>query len=184
MSHFDYFRSVIRDPKVAALTGSSRYAVQKIIQELPHPCMHIIEYGAGEGVVTRKLLAVLPRQAKVFAVELNPFLVSKLKKIHDPRLVILHENVLDVSQRLAGLGVKKFDAAISGIPLSFWAGTSPKNRNDIIRRTSGMLRKGGRFIVYQFTPVSLPSLKKYFRKTSWTCELRNFPPYFVMTATK
>ena len=184
MSHFVYFKTAFQDPKVAALTASSRYTIQKVLDQMESDCKYIVEYGAGEGVLTRKLLDRLPENGHIFAVERNSFLLHKLRQIADPRLSVIHDDVLAVSQYLHQLPAPRVDMVISGIPLSFWAGTRFKDRDTIMRTTHEALRPGGKFVVYQYTPILFPTLKRQFSLATWQYEFRNFPPYFVMVGEK
>ncbi|MBI4090809.1 MAG: methyltransferase type 11, partial [Candidatus Komeilibacteria bacterium] len=46
------------------------------------------------------------------------------------------------------------------------------------------LSAGGTFLVYQYSPLVLPILKKYFKKVKLYYEVRNLFPYFIMVAEK
>jgi len=49
-----------------------------------------------------------------------------------------------------------------------------------------MLEDSGKFIVFQYSPILLSLLKKYFDTDTVNThfELRNIPPMFIMTAQK
>lgn len=184
MAHLDYLKTALKDYKVAALTGSSQYTIRKIIKEIEPHYEYVIEYGAGEGVMTREILRRLPATGRVCAIERNNFLADRLEQIRDSRLIVLREDVLNLSTRLNYLGIPRIDMIISGIPFSFWAGMSFENREAIIKHAYQSLAPGAKFVAYQFTPILFPILKKFFKKTSWYYEIRNFLPYFIMAAKK
>ena len=173
--------------EVGAWVPSSRYIVERILKALEPTDRFIIEYGAGDGIITKALLHNLPRDGKIIAVEINKYLAGEMERINDPRLCVLHDDARNVSRRLSGLGLPRIDAVICGVPLSTRA---LFNRNihamqeEIIANSSAAMAAGARIIFYQHTPVALPTLKRFFSNVEWQFEPRNFLPYLVMVARK
>ena len=135
-----------------------------------------------DGAITKAILKHLPPDGKLVALEINPQFISKLKKIADPRLIVLDADVIEVSKNLKGLGLPKIDFVVSGIPFSL---LDKKHREMIVRNTYHSLAESGRFVVYQFSLLMLPTLKHVFnKKIPWSLEIRNIIPYFIMVAQK
>jgi phospholipid N-methyltransferase len=176
-----FIKTALKDYKVGAVTPSSRYVVERLVRELPSGVKFVLEYGAGDGVITKGLLRVLPQDGKLVAFELNRDFVEKLQEINDPRLMVIEEDVAVASGRLWTYGLPRIDAVVSGIPFSF---LKPEVRRKIAEHTHAALAPHGRFIVYQFSPLMAPHLKRSFRRMRTVLELRNFPPYFVMVGEK
>lgn len=183
MSKINFLKTALKDYKVGALTPSSNFVVTQIVKKLPHHSRAcIIEYGAGDGVITKALLEHMPVDGKLIAIEMNPQFIPILKKIHDPRLQIVQGDVLKICKDLSVLKLPRIDAVISGIPFSFF---TSNERKIIAKQTFQKLSEHGRFILYQFSPLMLPYLKDYFeKKIKLSVEVRNFPPYFIMVAEK
>lgn len=183
MSKVHFLKTALNDYKVGALTPSSNFVVKKIIKKLPHHSRAcIVEYGAGDGVITRGLLEHMPRDSKLVAIEMNPRFIASLRKIRDPRLHVVHGDVLHICENFARLKLPRVDAVISGIPFSF---LKSHERHLVARQTFRNLSTHGKFILYQVSPLMFPYLKKYFKKKiDLSLEVRNFPPYFIMTAEK
>ncbi|TSC75417.1 MAG: type 12 methyltransferase [Parcubacteria group bacterium Gr01-1014_33] len=183
-----FFKEGLKDyGGVGAWVPSSRYIVQRILKVLEPTDRFIIEYGAGDGVITKALLRHLPADGKVIAVEINKDLVGEMERINDPRLRVLHDDARYVSRDLFGLGLPRIDAVICGVPLSTRALLDRDIRamqEEIIANSSAAMAPGGRFIFYQHTPVALPVLKRFFSDVKWQFEPRNFLPYLVMVARK
>jgi len=184
MSHSDYFKEVLRDYKVAAFMGSSRYTIRRMIEEMPENTRVVVEYGAGEGVITRKILEQLSPEGKLWAIEFNPYLASLLEEIQDSRLVILRDNVFEIAPHLREHVGRPVDFIVSGIPFSPWAGADHAQRDETVRATHDALGPGGRLVAYQFTPLLMCAIKKHFPRTWWRFEPRNFLPYFIMVGEK
>ncbi len=166
---------------VGAVAPSSRFVVKKILKELNANALYIVEYGAGDGVITKALLHKLPSSARLVAIETNNAFVEDLKKIKDDRLIIIHDDVVRVAENFTKLNLPRIDTIISGIPFSFF---KPSVRNILIKNTVCGITPGGQFIVYQYSIFMYPILKKYFREVKITFEPRNFLPYFIMRAIK
>ncbi len=181
MKAIHFLKVALKDYKVGALTKSSRYTVRTVLKKVRPGYKLVVEYGAGDGTVTKELLSHLSPDAHVVAVELNKDFLPLLSEIKDTRLAVKNEDVVRLSADFAAAGLKQADAVISGIPFTFF---SPATREKVVRNTYKNLQPGGVFIVYQYSPLILPILKKYFRRVTMTLEPRNFPPYFVMVAEK
>ncbi len=181
MPRGSYLKNYFKDIKVGAVAPSSRFVIKKVIKLLHRSTKYVVEYGAGDGVMTKEILKMLPKDGVLVAVETNNVLIKELKKIHDPRLVIMHEDVLKVSKDFSMLGLPQIDVVISGIPFSFFKSAI---RKELIRRTAHGLDAHGQFIVYQYSILVMPILKKHFKTVKVSFEPRNFLPYFIMRAEK
>jgi len=182
MHYTDFLRTAIKDyKKVGALFASSRYVVQHVVHHIPPSCKFVVEYGAGDGVITKAILDHLPKDGNVVAIELNGELVEEVKKIQDERLVVVEGDVVFLASNLQKLGLPEVHTVVSGIPYSF---LKPEIREQIVRETHSHLVEGGIFVVYQNSLLMLPLLKKYFRSCHTSFEARNFLPYFIMVARK
>ncbi len=177
MNFFKFLKIALTDiRRVGAITLTSQYVIRKILSQLKPEHRMVIEYGAGDGVITREILKVLPANGKIIAIELNPDLLAELEKIRDPRLEIWQGDVLELSRLLP-----KSDIIISVIPFSL---ISREKRVEIIRQTADALNEGGLFIACQYSPFLFKTLKKFFSETKWLFEPRNLPPYFILIAKK
>ncbi len=177
MNYFKFLKVALRDyRKVATIAPSSQYVIRKILSQFKPEHKIIVEYGAGDGVITKEILKRLPINGAIIVIELNPDLLTELEKINDPRLKILRGDVLELSASLP-----KSDVIISGIPFSFF---SREKEEKIIRQSFNALNEGGLFIAYQNSPILLKTLKKFFSETKWLFEPRNFLPYFILICKK
>ena len=181
MTALEFLKIALTDYKVGAVTMSSKYAIQAVLKQLRPGDKVIVEYGAGGGVVTAKLLEALPSDAKLIAVEINQDFLKSLRFIKDQRLSVFDQDIVKLCQDFSGLGIKEADAVLSNVPLTFY---DAPTREQVVKHTRDRLKTGGIFIVYQYSPLMLALLKKYFQKVTVTLEWRNFPPYFIMVAEK
>lgn len=179
-----YFRVFLDDPAVAAVTPSSKYIVERVIKGMNlKDAKTIVEYGAAQGVITRRILEEMRPDAKLVAVEFNQKLYEELvSTVKDDRMIPVHGDVREIDKILARAGVSApVDAVTSGVPFSYF---SNRGRHELLLKTSEIIRPGGRFVPYQVTTHLIPLLKDYFSDVDTQFEVRNIPPHFVFTAIK
>ncbi len=180
LAHF--FRVAFRDfLRVGTLFPSSRWTGRTIAKQIPKGATCVVEYGPGNGAVTRHLIEHVPFDGRVIGVELNPAFIRSLSAISDRRFQVVQGNVTEWSARLKEWQVQGVDAVICGIPFTF---LSSPEREAIVKNTAEGLRPGGRMILYQKTLLMKPVMAKYFSSVSAFLEPRNIFPYFIMVATK
>lgn len=179
MSSRSFLKNALKDFRIGAILPSSKYVGEKIVR-LCHDSQNILEYGPGNGAVTKVLLRNQSSLKTLQAIELNNNFVQELKSVSDPRFSVLSGDVLEVLAKNV-LPKNFFDAVVSGIPFSF---LSRREREIIIMSTHLLLKDNGKFVAYQTTPILLPLLKKCFKKVSLYIVWRNLPPYFIMTGLK
>lgn len=177
-----FFKTAVGDPGVAAIATSSRFVIRNVLRRVPEGATTIIEYGPGEGVLTRPLLSRLPADGTLIAIESNHDFAESLRRINDPRLRVLEGKVEDILHDKALLGIETADFVASSIPFSF---LSPDERAGIASETARILVPGGRFVVFhQYSPLMQPVLKQGFGKVTVDFEFRNVFPCFIIEGVK
>ena len=145
------------------------------------PMNRVIEYGPGDGVMTKELLIIMPKNGQLLAIETNPKFLGMLRLIDDPRLQVIDGKAQNISKSLL-TGAGSYDLIISSIPFSM---IKFADREKIVRNTHDLLTKTGRFIIFhQYSPLMLRLMKKYFRSVSISFEPRNVMPCFMIHAQK
>lgn len=178
-----YLRAFLDDRNIASVTPSSKFLVDRVIKAMNLPTAKVIvEYGAAQGVMTRRILEKMRPDAKLVAIEFNKRLYDELVgRVSDPRLIPVHGDVREIEKIMAAHGLSKADVIISGVPFAFFSGRA---RHELLKTTSDILNPGGRFVPYQVTTHLIPMLKDYFDDVDTQFEVRNIPPHFVFTAIK
>lgn len=181
-SLFSYLDALREDWQVAALAPSTKFVVARVLKKIDWKTTRtIIEYGSASGVITKQLLARLPADGCLVAIETNAKFVSALSRHQDPRLRVIHGSVLELDRLLAPSQPRSVDAIVSGIPFSY---LKPMDRHQLLHKTEERLRPGGRFIAYQVTTHLIPLMKYHFRDVDVQFEIRNLPPHFIFTGYK
>ena len=86
---------------------------------------------------------------------------------------MVHGSAATVERALAALGGRRADFVISGIPFS----TLPAaEREAVLHATRTVLQPQGAFLVYQFSPMVLASLRQVFSHVRRGFQPLNMPP--------
>jgi phospholipid N-methyltransferase len=182
-----YLKTFMKDRNVASITPTSPFGVKKVCGKIDFPqSRHIIEYGPATGVFTKYLLRRMRQDAKLVLIERNGLLSSILKeRIHDPRVQIFTDTAENVDRIADACDIPCADVVISGIPFSF---LPDETRSEILRKTHGVLRKGGKFLAYQTFYQNDDHLKvhllRHFTSVRGDFEILNLPPMRIYEAVK
>ena len=180
-------KNLVKDRNIASITPTSQAGVREVCKKMNlNKRVVIIEYGPATGVFTNYLLQRMTEDSMIIAVELNENFVKYLNEnVQDKRLHIHHDsadNIVDIMDRYKG---EEADYVISGIPFSLM---SSEIRQDIVEKTSQVLRKDGKFLPYQTFFQKDKHLKDYltneFLEVNDHFILRNMPPMRVYEAIK
>jgi phospholipid N-methyltransferase len=169
-----FLREVLANPRVmGAACPSSHHLATSMATLLPSGFSgHVLELGAGTGVVTAALLrhGIKPQQLTV--VEQSPLLVAHLRR-RFPHLNVLQGDAAELDDLLkthhTGIG-----AIISSLPLRSLA---PPTVRAIIRQVDSALSPDGLFIQFTYALGALPCrFPRRFRQVESKIIWRNFPP--------
>lgn len=154
---------------------SSRFLIRTLLEELDFARARVIvEYGPGVGTFTREILERMRPDAMLVALETNGEFVHFLQgSIADPRLHVVHGSASTVRAELRARGAAHADFVISGIPFS----TLPAAECEaVLQATRSVLQPNGAFLVYQFSPMVLASLRRVFSQVRRRFQPLNMPP--------
>lgn len=180
ISRWQFFRTFLRDRRIASVVPTSPLAVARICRclDFSRP-LTVVELGPGNGAFTRYLLSRVTSDSRVFAVELNDAFAATLRALDDPRLTVANDSAERLAEIVARQHWPPADAVISGIPFSFFPG---ERQAAIMRQVASLLKPGGVFIVYQFSPQVGAHLRAVFPSVEQFRIWRNLPPLVVYYA--
>ena len=173
---WQFLRGFLKNPvMVGSIIPSSRVLIEKMLGPVDWANTKLfVEYGPGVGTFTRPILDRLGPDATLLTIDTNADFTQYLKeRIDDPRLVAVTGSAADVEKILADRNLGQADYVLSGLPFS----TLPPGVGDsIAEATSNVVRPGGAFLVYQFSPKVLDFIKPYFKPIKRGFEWVNVPP--------
>ena len=181
---WQFLRGFIKNPvMVGSIIPSSRILIEKMLGPVDWANTKLfVEYGPGVGTFTRQVLELLSPDATIVTIDTNADFTRYLKEsIDDPRLVPVTGSAADVEKILSDRGLGQADYVLSGLPFS----TLPPGIGEAIAEaTAKVVRPGGAFLVYQFSPKVLDFIKPHFDRIERGFEWINVPPAKLFWAYK
>jgi phospholipid N-methyltransferase len=181
---WQFLRGFFKNPvMVGSIIPSSRVLIDKMLGPVDWANTRLfVEYGPGVGTFTRPILDRLGPDAALVTIDTNPDFTRYLKQqIDDPRLVAVTGSAADVVKILADRNLGQADYVLSGLPFS----TLPPGVGDAIAEaTSNVIRPGGAFLVYQFSPKVRDFIAPHFERIKRGFEWMNVPPATLFWAYK
>ncbi|HKT85172.1 MAG TPA: methyltransferase [Novosphingobium sp.] len=179
-----FFEGFLRHPvMVGSIIPSSRFTINRMLGPVDWDnCKLFVEYGPGVGTFCRPILDRLPRDGSLIVIDTNPLFIDYLRKtISDSRFIAVLGSAADVEEIVRAHGHEKADYVLSGLPFSTLPdGVGPA----IAAATHRVIRKGGAFLVYQFTPKARDYMARHFKRIDDGMEPLNVPPCFVFWGWK
>ncbi|WP_232307555.1 class I SAM-dependent methyltransferase [Sphingobium chungbukense] len=177
-------REFFRNPlAVGSAFPASRYLVAHMLAPVDWSRVRcIVEYGPGTGIFTRALLARLPAQARLLAIDTSAAFIDHLRgQTDDQRLIAVTGSADHVLGIMADHGLERADCILSGLPFSTLV---PVRAARLMDRSCHALAPDGRFLAYQMRRVVGPLLARRFARVTTGFEWRNIPPCHLYWASE
>ncbi|HUP67817.1 MAG TPA: methyltransferase domain-containing protein [Sphingomicrobium sp.] len=181
---WQFLRGFLKNPvMVGSIIPSSKLLIEKMLGPVDWANTKVfVEYGPGVGTFTRPILERLGADATLVTIDTNAEFTRYLTEaIDDERLVAVTGSAADVEKILLERGLGSADYVLSGLPFST---LPPGVGEDIAEATANVIRPGGAFLVYQFSPKVLDFIKPHFAPIKRGFEWVNVPPATLFWAYK
>ncbi|MFT4758403.1 MAG: phospholipid N-methyltransferase [Paraglaciecola sp.] len=183
MTKIDFLKTGIKNLKtVGALARSSKFLCKKSISFIDfEEATLIVELGAGDGVVTKHLLANMRPDAKLFAFEIMPNMAKLLHKIKDDRLVIIEDSAVHLPKYLAKHNIEKVKYISSAIPFVMFP---EEEALEIIQVCHDNMEKGGIYMQIHYSLIAKKLYQQVFGNVDTNFVPINVPPAWVLVSKK
>ena len=178
-----FFKEAVKNIKTSGtIVPSSKYLIQKILKVVDFSKAKIIvEYGSGNGIITKEILKKLDKNGQLICFEINSEFYKHIQTINDPRLTVLNESCENIRFVCDKLNIKKIDCIISSLPLT---NIPDKITEKILNQSYLQLKENGCFLQYQYTLTYFKKMKKIYKSVDLGFEIRNIPPAFIYKCKK
>lgn len=183
MSALNFLRESLRNIKtVGTVTRSSAPLCRAAIKPVDFAtARHIVELGAGDGVITKHILAKMHPEARLMAFEVNPAFCEEMRTINDARLFVVQDSAELLAEYLQSHHFEALDAVVSAIPFV----SLPESLADkIVTLCREALRPGAPFSQVHYTLVRKKVYAGIFGNVKIEFVPVNIPPAFVLTSRK
>ncbi len=173
-----FLREFVKNAKdVGSVFPSSRFLQRKMISKVDfHNASCIVEFGPGEGCITRQIVKRMGPDTQLFSFEVNESFIANYLRFDDPRVYIIHDSAENFSQYLAERSLVKADYIISSLPLTNFPVSLKEN---ILNNAIEGLSPGGIYVQYHYSMTEFKILKEKFKKVEIGFIPINIPPAFV-----
>lgn len=181
---FNFFKEAVKSYKTSGtIVPSSKYLANKMLSHINFTKADVIvEFGSGNGVITKLILEKLSTKATLICFEINTTFYNELLQIKHPQLIVLNASAENIENELQQLGFKSANVIISSLPLTI---IPNKLSNSILKKSNIALNKNGLFIQYQYSLTYYKKLRTFFDKNIQIAfEPLNFPPAFIYKCSK
>ena len=120
---------------------------------------YIAEIGPGLGVFTQKILNLKQKDARFFAIEINPYFAKKLQEKFK-NLEVENKNANQILSIMQNKQIAQLDVVVSGIP---WSLLKAKEQDILLKNIHHSLKNGGYFSTFAYilsTPKTILFRKK------------------------
>ncbi len=171
-----FLKGFVREPvMVGSIIPSSRFTVNRMLAPVRwDDCDLFVEYGPGVGTFCQPVLDRLKRDGTLIVIDTNPLYVDYLKRtVTDSRFHAVLGSAEDVEAIVKAHGFEHADYVLSGLPFS----TLPNGVGEnIAAATSRVIRRGGAFLVYQFSAAARDLMAPHFARIDSGFEMLNVLP--------
>lgn len=171
-----FFKGFLKHPvMVGSVIPSSTKLIDRMLAPVDWANTDLfVEYGPGVGTFCRPVLERMKGDAALIAIDTNEDFVDYLKRdIKDSRFHAVNGSAADVEEIVRAHGYDYADYVLSGLPFS----TLPDGVGDRIGEATGrVVRPGGAFLVYQFSPKCRDYIDPNFDRVDHAMEWWNIPP--------
>jgi len=164
---------------IGAIAPSSRYLANNILKHIEFGENQVVlEFGSGNGAITKHILKQLPSSSRLISLEINaPFLDHCKQKFSAYKnFEIYNHSAIEFDSLLNQLGIDKVDYLVSSLPLAM----IPNDDLAILfEKIPNYLDADGSFLQYQYSLNKYKFLKNIFSEVKLGFTLTNLPPAFV-----
>lgn len=179
-----FFKKFLSNPRIiGSVIQSSPFLVSKMVKPVDFSkAKVIVEFGAGTGVITKKILKKMSPDSILLCFEVDKDLSKEIKnKIKDHRLKVVSDGAEKLERYLRRYDIFEVDYIISGLPLVV---LPEEVKNGVLDQINTYLKKGGQYVQFQYSLVSRKSFQEMFAQMEIHFTLLNIPPAFVYVCTK
>ncbi len=162
---------------------SSPHLIRKMLSAIDFDkADYIVEFGVGNGNITRELLENMKPGSKLLAFEINgQFYQQQKDELKDERLVLINDSAEEIETYLKRLHISKVNYVVSGLPLTNLGKTFCES---LLTKTHKILPKNGKYIQFQYSLSQYNLIKKHFSKVKIKFTALNIPPAVVYVCSK
>lgn len=183
MTSIDFFKEGIKNLKtVGTFTRTSKFVSKEMVSHIDFKnAKTIVELGAGDGAITKHILANMAPGSKLLAFEVNSAFCEMLREIKDDRLIVVEDSAEKIGEILKENNLEEADFILSAIP---FVALPDELSYKIVEESKENLKTGGKYIQIHYSLLVKKMYKKIFGNVDVNFVTLNIPPAFVLVSEK
>ena len=181
----NFFLEFLKNPReIGSIIPSSPFLAKAMIKEIDFTkAKAIVEFGPGDGCITKPLLTRMSAQTDLFAFEVNERFCDMLHPQVEkhPNLHLFNQSAEDVKAVLRARGIEYANYIVSGLPMVI---LPPELRERIWQASLKILKPGGLYFQYHYSTALQSEYKRLFDSVEIKLVPLNIPPAYVFTCRK
>ncbi|WP_346888764.1 rRNA adenine N-6-methyltransferase family protein [Clostridium sp. UBA1056] len=180
-----FIKEFLKNPRnVGAIAPSSKYLSNKIVENINfRDCKCIVEYGAGTGIFTEKVINRKSEDTLLLVFESNIIFYKELyyRYINKKNVKIINDGAENIKIYLEKYNILEVDYIISGLPFT----SLPLNiSQNILENTKRVLKENGLFITFQYSMIKRNFFMHYFPNIDVDKVMLNVPPAYILKCSQ
>lgn len=172
---------VLESIKNLKTVGTIKFSGPKLVRKVVEPidfttAKNIVEFGTGDGCITRALLKKMSADAKLISFEINEKFLPLIQDLKDPRFTFIGDSAANLEKHCDDAGMEKVDVVVSSIPISL---LSKEMTKEIMNAVVNRLKPNGIYVQLQYSLVSKKVYEASFQKVDFNFIPLAVPPAFV-----
>jgi len=172
---------VLESIKNLKTVGTIKFSGKKLVRKVLEPvdfssAKNIVEFGTGDGCITREIIKKMRKDAKLISFEINEKFFPLIKDLNDPRFTFVNDSAANLIKHCNDNGIEKVDVVISSIPISL---LSKQITQEVMDAVVNKLKPNGIFVQLQYSLVSKKIYESKFQNVDFNFVPLAVPPAFV-----
>ncbi len=177
MSRFKFLLEAIKNfREVGTVTRSGKALSEKIASFIDQNDIYILELGAGDGAITKRILDRMSPNGILLSFEINPNMYENLLKIEDPRFFPINDSAENMEKYMMEHKIKSFDSIVSAIPYIVLPEELAKKILGLCKKN---LKKGKSYMQVHYAKTLIDLYKGVFGNLETHFVLFNIPPAYA-----
>ncbi len=136
----------------------------------------IVELGAGNGPITRKILERISEDSCLIAIELDSKFCDQLRTIQDDRLIVVNDSIENIAEILKAHNKQKIDYVVSAIPFILFDRSKAKI---MIQTVQKHMKNQSKWLQIHYSKSIIDLYKSLFKEVHTHRIFKNIPPAYV-----
>jgi len=182
MSRLKFFLEALKNfREVGTVTRSGNSLSKKMASFITKEDKYILELGAGDGAITKRILENMHPEGILLSFEINPNMFNQLKNIEDSRFFPINDSAENMELYMQKHKIEAFDSIASAIPYIVLPESLALKILNLCKKN---LKTGKSYMQVHYAKTKVDLYKGVFGNLETYFVLFNIPPAYAFRSIK